>query len=550
MKLWYQSMSRQTEWGGYPRVLRGILDKVRDPDTEIHVAGITEIGGTGDQFRYLEYLETGEVLKNVHRAVREGFDAFLVGNIADPGLQEAREIADIPVLGLCESALHVACMMGASFSLVTINEKFTPRIVENVRRYGLRDRLAAVNRMQVDRLTDLGVGIRRCGGARSDRRAVHSCRAGQCRSGRRGGDCRGRRGDGAAGARRHPRRRRHADPERHHQPGEAWRDGGEDEPPDGRAVHLEALHLRAAAAGPDRRIPQALRGGYLSDGEVTMTQVVLRTALGKSPLVRALKQGTVRSDRVGFDFVEVDPVTRAFRRMTRALEFDLCEIALTTHAQARAYGKPITALPVVLLRGLHHGALICRRDSPLRGPADLVGRWVGVRAWSQTTGVWVRGILHDEYGIAPDSMTWVTEEDAHVQEFADPPFVQRIAAGQDLRAMLLSGEIDAAVALAGLEPAQVCTVLPDADAAAAAWSRKTGAYPINHVVVVKDALLAEHPWLAGELMRLFEASMQVADDTVPYGIAANRPAIELLMRYAAEQGLIPRAYKVEELFVT
>lgn len=159
MKLWYQSMSRQTEWGGYPRVLRSILDKVRDPDTEIHVAGITEIGGVGDQFRYLEYLETGEVLKNVHRAVREGFDAFLIGNIADPGLREAREIADIPVLGLCESALHVACMMGASFSLVTINEKFTPRIVENVVRYGLKDRMAAVNRMQIDRLTDLGVGF-------------------------------------------------------------------------------------------------------------------------------------------------------------------------------------------------------------------------------------------------------------------------------------------------------------------------------------------------------------------------------------------------------
>ena len=159
MKLWYQSMSRQTEWGGYPRVLRGILDKVRDPDTEIHVAGITEVGGTGDQFRYLEYLETGEVLKNVHRAVREGFDAFLIGNIADPGLREAREIADIPVLGLCESALHVACMMGASFSLVTINEKFTPRIVENVMRYGLTGRLAAVNRMQVERLTDLGAAF-------------------------------------------------------------------------------------------------------------------------------------------------------------------------------------------------------------------------------------------------------------------------------------------------------------------------------------------------------------------------------------------------------
>jgi 4,5-dihydroxyphthalate decarboxylase len=266
-------------------------------------------------------------------------------------------------------------------------------------------------------------------------------------------------------------------------------------------------------------------------------------------LVRALKKGTVASDRVAFDFVEVDPVTRAFRRMVRTLEFDLCEIALTTHAQARAYSKPITALPVVLLSGLHHGALICRRDSPLRGPADLVGKRIGVRAWSQTTGVWVRGILHDEYGLAPDSMTWVTEEDAHVQEFADPPFVERITAGQDLRAMLLAGEIDAAIALAGIDPAQVRTVVPNVDTVATDWHRKTGVYPINHVVVVKDALLAAYPWLADELMRLFIASRQQVADAVPYGIAANRPAIELLMRYAAEQNLIRQAYGVEELFV-
>ena len=281
-----------------------------------------------------------------------------------------------------------------------------------------------------------------------------------------------------------------------------------------------------------------------------MAKLTLRTALGRSPLVRALKAGEITSDRVAFDFVEVEPVTRAFRRMTRALEFDLCEIALTTHAQARAFGKPITALPVVLLRGLHHGALMCLRNSALRGPADLAGRRVGVRAWSQTTGVWVRGILEDEYGIAPDAMTWVTEEDAHVAEFADPPFVQRIAQGQDLKAMLLSGKIDAGVAFAGLDPASVRTVIPDADAAAAAWSRRTGVYPINHVVVAKDALLAEHPWLADELMLLFSESKSLADSSVPYGVEANRPAIDLLMRYAARQGLIPRAYAAHELFVT
>ena len=161
MKLWYQSMTRQAEWGGYPQILRGILNQVKDPGTEIRVAGITDIGGVGDQYRYLEFLETGEVLRNVHQAVNEGFDAFLVGNIADPGLREAREIANIPVLGLCEAAMHVACMMGANFSFVTINEKFTPRIIENVHRYGLRDRFTGANRMRVDRLTDLAPAFER-----------------------------------------------------------------------------------------------------------------------------------------------------------------------------------------------------------------------------------------------------------------------------------------------------------------------------------------------------------------------------------------------------
>ena len=159
MKLWYQSMSRQTSWGGYPRTLGRILQAVKDPDTVIDAHGITGVGGAGDHYRYLEFIETAEVLENVGRAVREGYDAFLIGNIADPGLHAAREIANIPVLGLCESALHVACMMGANFSLVTINEKFTPRIVENVVRYGLKDRLAAVNRMAIDRILDLKEGF-------------------------------------------------------------------------------------------------------------------------------------------------------------------------------------------------------------------------------------------------------------------------------------------------------------------------------------------------------------------------------------------------------
>jgi 4,5-dihydroxyphthalate decarboxylase len=289
--------------------------------------------------------------------------------------------------------------------------------------------------------------------------------------------------------------------------------------------------------------------------------VVLKSALADYPHVMALKDGTVRSDEVTFAWETVNPITRAFRRMVRTGDFDLCEIALTTLAQARAFGKQLTALPVVVFRGFHHAALVCPVGSSLRGPEDLVGKRIGVRAFSQTTGVWLRGILLDEYGVDHRAITWVTEEDAHVQEYRDPPNVVRIAPGQDLKAMLLAGEIDAAIALAGLDATKVRTVIPDADAAAAAWYRKTGAYPVNHVVCVKSAFAAEY---GASLMRLFAEAKAAArtasaeakyaaivgGDPLPYGLAANRTAIELCLRYAAEQGLVPRVFAAEELFFT
>jgi 4,5-dihydroxyphthalate decarboxylase len=295
-----------------------------------------------------------------------------------------------------------------------------------------------------------------------------------------------------------------------------------------------------------------------------MTPLVLHAALADYPHVRALKDWTVTSDRLRFAFADVPNITRAFRRMVRTLDFDVCEIALTTLAQAHAFGKPITGLPVVVMRGFHHAALVCRQDSALRGPADLIGKRVGVRAWSQTTGVWLRGILRDEYGVDHRAITWVTEEDAHVQEYADPTNVVRAPSGRGLTAMLLDGEIDAGIALRGLDAAPVRPVIPDAAQQQAAWFRKTGAYPVNHVVCVKAALLAAHPWLAAELMRLFHAAKAVSheppnearfaplvgDDPLPYGLEANRAGIALCLRYAAEQGLVPAVYRPEDLFLT
>jgi 4,5-dihydroxyphthalate decarboxylase len=290
--------------------------------------------------------------------------------------------------------------------------------------------------------------------------------------------------------------------------------------------------------------------------------LTLRSAIASYPHAVALKDGRVQSDRVCFDFEEMPQITRSFRRMVRTFDFDLCEIALTTLAQAQAFGKPITGLPVVLMRGFHHGALMCRHDSAIRGPADLVGKRIGVRAFSQTTGVWVRGILLKEYGVDHRSMTWITAEDAHVLEYADPPNSQRIAPGKDLSAMLMAGEIDAGIALSGLDAALVRTVIPDADAAAADWYRRTGVYPVNHVVCARNELLAANHWLAAALMDLFAAAKRAArepsaerrwapivgDEVLPYGLAANRRGIELCTEFAAEQGLTPKAYRAEELF--
>jgi allantoin racemase len=159
MKIWYQSLTRESQWPEYNRRLRRVLGEIADPGTEIVVHGITQRGGVGDQFRSLEFVETIEVLENVERAEREGYDAVVLGNIADPGLREAREIASIPVLGLCETSLHVACLMGANFSLVAGNEKHRARIVDNIVRYRLERRMLSFERMKVERLPDLDLAF-------------------------------------------------------------------------------------------------------------------------------------------------------------------------------------------------------------------------------------------------------------------------------------------------------------------------------------------------------------------------------------------------------
>ncbi len=155
MRFWYQSLTRAEAWPAYNAALRRMLAAAADPGTTFEVHGITGRGGVGDQYRSLEFIETIEVLENVQRADAGGFDAILLGNIADPGLRAAREIARVPVLGLCETALLTACQMGTSVGLVVSNDKHGSKVRENVAVYGLGARIASVQRMTLERLPDL-----------------------------------------------------------------------------------------------------------------------------------------------------------------------------------------------------------------------------------------------------------------------------------------------------------------------------------------------------------------------------------------------------------
>src|ERR1043166_8118779 len=261
----------------------------------------------------------------------------------------------------------------------------------------------------------------------------------------------------------------------------------------------------------------------------------LRTVLGNYPHTLPLKRGEIQSSAVRLDFVDVKPTHLAFKPMVRELAYDVCEMAIVTFLMAQAHGKPLALLPAVMLgRFQHHCMLYNAEHGPLT-PQTLAGRRVGVRAYSQTTGVWLRGILANDYGVDLDSVRWVTFEDAHVAEYRDPPQIKRTAASKDMTAMLLAGEIDAAIYGAELpDDPRLKSVIPEPEAAAQAWYRKHGVAPVNHLVVVKTDLVRTQPRVVAEVYRLLAA--------------AKRPALELIIDYCLQQRMIPRRFSADELF--
>jgi ABC-type nitrate/sulfonate/bicarbonate transport system substrate-binding protein len=300
----------------------------------------------------------------------------------------------------------------------------------------------------------------------------------------------------------------------------------------------------------------------------------LKTATRTQGNNRALKDGSVKPKTFEFDFEEVDPIIAAFRRMVRGNEFDICEMAITTYICAKAHGKPMTAVPVFLVRAFHHGAILANAKAGIAKPKDLEGRKVGVnRGYTVTTGVWARSILQQEHGVDLSKITWVLSGDEHVAEYRPPKNVVPIEAGKKMDDMLVSGELAAAIGVDVKHP-DVKPLIPDALEAGLAALRRNGHYPINHTVVIKDELIAKHPDLAADVFNAFAQSkrryverlkadqiekpteidamhkrvMAITGDPLPYGIAPNRKVIDELIGHALTQGIITRPVTADELF--
>jgi len=289
----------------------------------------------------------------------------------------------------------------------------------------------------------------------------------------------------------------------------------------------------------------------------------------------ALKDGTVRLRDLEFELMDASAIVPVFRRMVRGIEFDVSEMALTTYLAARAYHKRFTALPIFLVRGFHHGAILYNTRLGIGGPKDLEGRRVGVnRGYTVTTGVWARSILQHEHGVDLSKITWVLSGDEHVAEFRAPSNVVPLDKGKTLEASLAAGELAATIGVQ-VEHPDVAPLIADAAEVGFQSLARYGHYPINHVLVVKDAVLGAHPDVAVRIFEAFAAAKlpylerlrhdriaapSKADrmyrrvleitgkDPLPYGIAPNRPMLEALLRYAREQQIISGSYPVEQLF--
>jgi 4,5-dihydroxyphthalate decarboxylase len=283
--------------------------------------------------------------------------------------------------------------------------------------------------------------------------------------------------------------------------------------------------------------------------------------LGEYPHTRALREATAGPsgpETLDCRYVWITPIFAAFARMVRRLEFDICELALATYLQAREAGIPLTLLPVVMSGDIHHHSLSRWATSAPVSPPELAGKRVGVRSYSQTSGMWVRGVLREEFGVEAADVTWVTTEPCHVEQYREPGNVER--AGGTVADLLRDGQVAAAILapVAGDAPKPVLVpVIPDAAAAGRAWIDRHRTIPVNHMVVVRTEALRQHPeavsWFYQALRRAITGTSSERPGT-PRGRAVAvgwsdslARCLELAGTYAVEQGLLRSRPDIREI---
>jgi 4,5-dihydroxyphthalate decarboxylase len=315
----------------------------------------------------------------------------------------------------------------------------------------------------------------------------------------------------------------------------------------------------------------------------------LSIATGDYDRVRAVKDGRVRVEGCAVTYL-TPALEELFIRALSGAEFDACEVSLSSYLIALSRGKtPYRALPIFLSRVFRHSAIYIRTDRGIAKPKDLRGKRIGVPEYQMTAALWARGLLEDEYGVKPSEMEWRNgglEQTGRVEKLAlDLPReikLTPIGPAETLSAMLAEGKLDALIgprapSCFGRVP-EVGRLFTDYRAAERAYYKKTGLFPIMHVLVVRETLLRQHPWLASSLFTAFRQAKDIAireleeigaynvtvpwlaaeladiravlgQDYWPYGLTRNRPSLEAALRYSHAQGLASRKLTIEEAFV-
>jgi 4,5-dihydroxyphthalate decarboxylase len=284
--------------------------------------------------------------------------------------------------------------------------------------------------------------------------------------------------------------------------------------------------------------------------------VKLSLMTGNYPNTQSLKSGKVTSPLVNLDFVDVKVANQHFKAVVREAKYDVSELAIVTFLQAKTYGKPYVLIPAVAVSRGQLQTIAYDGERGTMTPKDIAGKKVGVRAYTQTTGAWVRGILQEDYGVDVNGITWITTEDPHLAEYQDPPgMVVRVADDKSIPKMVIEGETVAAIVGDTIPDPRLKYLVADHEAANKRYADKSGGVPINHMYVARQSISKERPEVVREVFRMLveSAKQGVQPGTemaagVRFGVEACRQSLERIIDYSYKQKLIPRPFSVDELF--